>query len=847
MANNKIIYGIDLGTTNSAIAKFENGQAVIKKSGLQGDITPSCVYVTPKGRYIVGQKAYNQLSKDYALMFIKADYESNTFIEFKRIMGTDETVHVSNLEKMGLEANITPENLSAQVLSTLRSYFIDEDVKEAVITVPALFNNNQKDATKKAAELAGFDHFELIQEPVAASIAYGLNSTMKNAYWLVFDFGGGTFDAALMKIEDGIMKAVDTAGNNHLGGKDIDAAFVEQIILPYLSENYTIEQCLSNDKFRNMWKPKAEEAKIALSFEDSYDIQTDLGEDYGCDDNGSEFELDMTVKRKNFEPVARPIFQKAIDITKQLLQRNNLSGSDLGALILVGGPTYTPLLRKMLREQITPNVDTSIDPMTAVACGAALYGSTIDIPDEILDSKRDRSKVQLSITVKSTSVEELEYAAVRFLRDKSDSYEGSSVFVDFVREDGEFSTGKTEISEQGDAVELVLKANSTNVFRVLCYDALGNKVDCEPSSISIIQGIDGIGDAVLPLHLGIATADSDDDVVFTPLEGLKKNMPLPGYGKNGKVQLCTDKDIRPGMNTDKIVIPILQTNQDIDQLKREHKKLKMLYCTHLYDLIITGDDVPSLLPSGSEINITAHAEKSGTLDSFVVDIPYLSVDIDIIDRMNSVRAKDADNEVYTAEIGVSRKKLSELNNPQLAQQLDEAESEFNAADNRDKKDQALESLKDVLSKIDSEYSLGDWQRMENKLRGMYRELVEDNQKYGNEKTTTAVQQLKNDLERVAEAKDMEAAEELYDTMWNLDYKLAEVEFYTAWIIQWNRNFGQKKWSNPTRARSLVNQGMQIINSGNATANELRPIAFELSDMLPRSEKPQNDGILRQKN
>lgn len=99
MANNKIIYGIDLGTTNSAIAKFENGQAVIKKSSFQGDITPSCVYVTPKGKYIVGQRAYNQLSKDYALMFIKADYESNTFIEFKRIMGTDETVHVSNLER----------------------------------------------------------------------------------------------------------------------------------------------------------------------------------------------------------------------------------------------------------------------------------------------------------------------------------------------------------------------------------------------------------------------------------------------------------------------------------------------------------------------------------------------------------------------------------------------------------------------------------------------------------------------------------------------------------------------------------------------------------------------------
>lgn len=847
MANNKIIYGIDLGTTNSAIAKFENGQAVIKKSSVQGDTTPSCVYITPKGRYVVGQKAYAQLGKDLALKFTKSNYESNTFVEFKRIMGTDETVHSSNLEKMGLDANLTPEQLSSQVLSTLRSYILDEDVKEAVITVPALFNNNQKDATKKAAELAGFDHFELIQEPVAASVAYGLNSTMKNAYWLVFDIGGGTFDAALMKIEDGIMKAVDTAGDNHLGGKDIDNAFIEQIIIPYLSENYSIDQCSSTDIFKYMWKSKAEEAKIALSFHESYDLQTDLGEELGFDDNGSELELDLTISRNNFEPVARPIFQKAIDITKQLLQRNNLSGSDLGALILIGGPTHTPLLRRMLKEQITPNVDTSIDPMTAVACGAALYGSTIDIPEEILDEKRDRSKVQLEIAVKSASVEDFEYAAVKFLRDKSDSYDGSSVFVDFSRADGLFTTGKIEITEQGDAIELGLKANTTNVFQILCYDSLGNKIECEPSSISIIHGIDGIGDAVLPLHLGIATADSDDDVVFTALEGLKKNMPLPGYGKNGKIQLCTDKDIRPGMSTDKIVIPILQTNQDMDQLKREHKKLKMLYCTHLYDLVITGDDVPSLLPAGSEINITAHAEKSGTLDSFVIDIPYLGIDLDIISRMNSVRAKDADNDVYRAEINDSRRKLQELDNSQLAQQLDEAESEFNAADNRDKKDQALESLKDILSKIDSEYTLGDWQRMENKLRGMYRELVEDNQKYGNEKTTAVIQQLKNDVERVAEAKDMEAAEELYDAMWNLDYKLAEVEFYIAWIIRWNRNFSQKKWSNPTRARSLVNQGMQIINSGNPTAEELRPIAFELSDMLPRSEKPQNDGILRQKN
>ena len=846
MASNKIIYGIDLGTTNSAIAKFENSQAVIKKSGQGGDTTPSCVYVTPKGRFIVGQKAYAQMGKDLTLEAIKPGYQKNTFVEFKRIMGTNETWFSSNLEKNGLEANMTPEQLSAEVLKTLRSYIIDEDVKEAVITVPALFNNNQKDATKRAAELAGFDHFELIQEPVAASVAYGLGSKMKNAYWLVFDFGGGTFDAALMKIEDGIMKAVDTAGNNHLGGKDIDNAIVEQIILPYLSANYSIENRIQDDAFRNMWKPKAEEAKISLSFNESFDLQTDLGDDYGTDDDGLEFELDLTISQSDLEPVAKPIYQKAIDITKQLLEKNNIASNDLGALILVGGPTHSPILRSMLREQITQNVDTSIDPMTAVACGAALYGSTIDVPEEIVDSRRDRSKVQLEIGVKSTSVMDSEPCSVRFLKEKSDCYQDDSVFIDFSRSDGEFSTGKIEINEIGDVIDLRLKPDCTNTFNLLCYNMYGDKIDCEPNSISIIHGIDGIGDAVLPLHLGIATTDNDDDVVFTPLEGLKKNMPLPGYGKNGKIKLCTDKDMRPGMSSDKIVIPILQTNQDVDSLKREHKKLKMVFCTHIGDMIITGDDISSLLPAGSEINITLHAEKSGTLDSFIVDIPYLNLDIEIIDRLKDHVQSDTDKALYASEIDSARKKVKEMNNNQMSKEFEDAAESFTGASDRDSRDQALEQLKLILSKIDTEYSLGDWQRMENKLKGMFQTLVSDNQKYGNEKTTAAIRQLKNDVDRVIAAQDIKAAEELYDTLWDLDYKIAEVEFYIAWIIQWNRNFSQKKWSNPTRARSLVNQGMQMISSGNPTAEELRPIAFELSDMLPRSEKPQNDGLLRQK-
>jgi molecular chaperone DnaK len=486
--------------------------------------------------------------------------------------------------------------------------------------------------------------------------------------------------------------------------------------------------------------------------------------------------------------------------------------------------------------------------MTAVACGAALYGSTISVPEQLLDERRDKSKIQIEISVKSTSVEEFEYAAIKFLKDKSENFTEEAVFVDFVRTDGEYNSGRIRIDSVGDAVELKLKTDTTNVFEIRCYDSMGNKLDCEPQTLSIIQGIDGIGDAVLPLHIGLATVDNDDDVIFTPLEGLRKNLPLPAYGKNGNIKMVTDREIRPGMTSDKVVFPILQTDQDIDQLNQEHKKLKRIYCDHQYDCYFTGDDIPAMLPAGSEINITVHADKSGTLDSFIVDIPYLNMDIDVTDRITVTKSKEADASLYLADIEEARKKLQTLDNSSLNQQLEEASDNFKAAENkdRDQKEQALDALKEILSKIDTEYSLGDWERMESKLLGMYRELSQDNQKYGNDKTTAIVRNLKQDVDRVIAAKDIDAAEKLYDQIWQMDYKLAEVEFYIAWISQWNRNFNQKRWSNPTRARSLVNQGMELINKGNPKTEELRPIAFELSDMLPRSEKPQNEGLLRQK-
>lgn len=423
MARNKIDYGIDLGTTNSAISRMEKGEPVAIKTDVLKDTMPSCVSVNKKGSIKAGDSAYNTMKQDKRRA-TKSWHKgaSNTYVEFKRTMATDTQYQCSNLNK-----NFTSEELSAEVLKTLKSFVTDEAFSSVVITVPAKFTVNQKTATIEAAKMAGFKHCELLQEPIAASMAYGVSTDEKDGLWMVFDFGGGTFDAALLKVEDGIMQVFDTEGDNYLGGKNLDYAIVDTILLPYLQENYAVKGYLQDaekkEVLRDAMKTYAEDAKNQLSFKDHEDIISNLGE-LGEDEDGEEIELDLTLTQAQVFDVFRPYFQKAVDICKNLIQRNNLTSSQITKLILVGGPTHCPLIRQMLKEQVTPNVDTSIDPMTAVATGAALYASTLDA--EVSDNDIEIGTIKLDINYESTTVETTEYVPVCLASGSSKS----KVFVD---------------------------------------------------------------------------------------------------------------------------------------------------------------------------------------------------------------------------------------------------------------------------------------------------------------------------------------------------------------------------------------------------------------------------------
>lgn len=819
MAQLKVNYGIDLGTTNSAIARMEAGKPTVKKIEVTDDTMPSCVYFQKNKSCHVGKKAYSSMKSDKRRAMKKMDAEaSNTYLEFKRTMGTDKRYTSSNMD--GRE--YSSEELSAEVLKALKSFITDEDFKSVVITVPAKFTVNQKTATIKAAKLAGFNHVELLQEPIAAAMAYGLTSAQKDGYWLVFDFGGGTFDAALIKVEDGIIQVFDTEGDNYLGGKNLDYAIVDNILMPYLQENYSIDGFVANptkkDILREAMKTYAEEIKNELSFKDSYSIYVDPG-DLGEDEEGEEFEIDLTVTKDEVYNVIRPLFQKAVDICKDLLKRNNLTSQQLGKLILVGGPTHSPLVRQMLKEQVSPNVDSSINPMTAVAEGAALYASTID--NEIKEEDLQSQDVVLEINFDSMTVDTDIWVPVS-LKSGADS-----VMVQFVRSDNAWDSGKTEVDHNGNVVELNLVEGQPNSFRVECYDHQGSRLKCFPNEITIIQG-SKVGNATLPYDISIAiyNEQKDRDVV-AHVAGLERNKTVPATGvRNG---LHTNVQVRAGVDTDVLRIPIYQADQG-----GEGKSA--IFYEFVGEVEINGDDVDKTIPKNANVDVTVKVDRNEqmTVSAYFPDQDVtVEKTIDTSKEQSLEDAKDfANRELPKAKRAVRSLSSEGHDVTDLEKQLDSVEQEHaNSSESK----MVMQHLKEVLRKIEDFEEGTEWGRVEAELRDEFDRLEKANADLGNNKTNQAVEALRSQIDEVIRKQDVKMARELKEIVSHLFFQLTMVYQCRYLIEDMNRDFNTIQWKDRNRARTLINQGLAEI-SNQPTREKLQPIAVALLELLPEGEK-----------
>ena len=836
MARTTIDYGIDLGTTNSAICRMEKGEPTIIKSDTLKDTMPSCVSVNRKGSIRVGDGAYNTMKSDKRSASKQGSAAaSNTYVEFKRTMGTDKKYNCANAGRA-----FSSKELSAEVLKALKSFVLDDTVNAAVVTVPAKFTVNQKTATLEAAKLAGIKCCRLLQEPIAASMAYGLTTDEKTGTWMVFDFGGGTFDAALIRVEDGIMQVFDTEGDNYLGGKNLDYAIVDGIIIPHLEANFAISGILRNDVkkqiLRDAMKTYAEDAKNQLSFNASTDILSNLG-DLGNDDDGEELELDLSLTQEQVFAVMRPHFQKAVDICKTLLQRNGLAGTNLTKLILVGGPTHCPLIRQMLREQITENVDTSIDPMTAVAVGAALFASTQPVDAETQEPVA-AGTLRLEMTFDATTAEKEEWVTV-MLPANSDR---EKIWVEFVR--AGWSSGKVEVDRNGNVVGVQLLESRPNVFEIRAYDASGNAIPCEPHEITILQGLK-VGAAVLPYNIGIAVLDVERSKhVFEPAPGLEKNKPLPAVGTVSDKR--TTGQLRPGVAADRLVIPVYQT----DAMPNEAAGRLAERYNYVANIVITGDDVDELVPADTLCDVTLKADRSEQM-TMIVDFHLANGD-----EISAEKVLDTGKEQSTEEakrlipqkLAEAQKGINKLRDEgvpvdDLQKELDRVKADANT--NSDTM-QLLSNVQEILCKIDDKDIATEWDRLEKQIRNELADLERAQRELGTPETAEKVARLRSEVDSCARERNVRLGREVLEQISQLYFDLTRLFQFVGFIRHYNTRFASVRWRDYSRARELVDRGMVEIRSGEPTAETLLPIVRGIVELLPPDEAKNADagGLLK---
>ena len=356
------IIGIDLGTSNSAAAVIEGGRATIVPSAegtsLGGKAFPSYVAFTGDGQMLVGEPARRQAVSN----------PDNTVFAIKRKMGTDHKVKISGKE-------YTPQQISAFILQKIKrdsEAYIGSPVKKAVITVPAYFNDNQRQATKDAGAIAGLDVVRIINEPTAAALAYGLDKSEKDQKIMVFDLGGGTLDVTIMDFGDGVFEVVSTSGDTQLGGTDMDNALVDNIVKEFKAE-HSID--VSKDKMATQRiREAAEKAKIELSST----METEVNLPYLTADASGPRHLAMKLTRAKLEDLVKPTVDRCRDPMKQALGDAKLSPDQIDKIILVGGPTRMPIVQRFVEEVIGKKIERGVDPMECVAMGAAIQGGVIE-------------------------------------------------------------------------------------------------------------------------------------------------------------------------------------------------------------------------------------------------------------------------------------------------------------------------------------------------------------------------------------------------------------------------------------------------------------------------------------
>ncbi len=821
--DNTINFGIDLGTTNSAIAKFVKGDVIVFTNPQDyGRSTLPSVVGFRKDKMFIGTQAKAFLEKD----------PKSVMGVFKRKMGTGESFKIKAINE-----SKTPIELSALVLKELKTFVnTGETLESVVITVPASFDTIQSNATKEAGLQAGFKQVILLQEPIAASLAYAnmkKEKEMQDGKWLVYDLGGGTFDVALIEIKNGEMKVLEHEGDNFLGGADFDRMIIEKVIIPKINAQYSFSS-LEDDMKSALGKynkkyyvllHRAEETKILLSAKSSAEIIVDGFED----EDGNEVDMEITITRSEFNELIKPEIDNTIEMIKKIITKKSLMPTDIQFTLMVGGSTYIPYVRQRVEEVLQIPANCEIDPTTAVAIGAAHYAATKQIEIPKTGEVKKVTAISIKPAYQKTSKEREELFAARI----TGNVEG--LFYRITRQDGGFDSGLKKLSARI-SEDLPLVENAYNFFQLIVYDSQNTIVETDMETIGINSGF-GISGQPLPDDICLEVDDYDTPGTTRLQQIFQKNTILP---TKRSLTFPLNKTIVKGSSDEVIRVNVLEGSHLA--LPEANKSIGCI--------VITGKNLKRDVSKGSDIEIAIAISESRDLtiaaylnmadqefkETFNPKVRNTKIDLlklevsDLSEKLDEEIEQAKGKEDYVTAGILSKLKL------EMETVADETDN-LTGDDVTDKKYQ----LEDKKRKIAQEIDNATKNKRLQIAKEHYYETKTECEKFLNENGNDYERKVFNDIVASettfmttnSPIKIQEKSDEFHGIINKIRWRIPE---FLKDVFNWLKN-EQTKMNDQTQARSQMDAGRFAIESQNW--DRLREINYSLIDLLPRDVREQS--------
>lgn len=782
--------GIDLGTTNSAITSFDGKNTRVWKSPEQNDVTPSVIYIAKRGGRFYGKKAYDNAPLN----------PENTAQLFKRLMGSSTKIKVADIE-------MTPEECSAEILRTLFGY-LPEDVRNdkktgTVITVPAAFNQMQKNATKEAAFSAGINKVALIQEPVAAIMSVAKQQNI-NGLFVVYDFGGGTFDVSIAERAGNKINLLTNDGIAFCGGRDFDKLLLDNIVVPWLKNNFKLPEGFRiNEKYAKLIRMATwatEQAKIELSAKETASVQLDESVIRCSDESGNEIYLDVPLSREQYNNLIFPKIDETIEKTREVISNVGLKPEDINYVVFVGGPTQYKPLRDRVSQQLGIAPSTDVNPMTAVSEGAAIYAESVDF-----ETAKGGQKADKGIIKAQSFGLEFRYNA----RTSSDKAKIAVVFKNadklnfvFKSQNTGWTSGKLTLSS-GSIVTVDLAEMGENSFSVQCFDENGTEVKLPESNITIAKTLINIGKIPCAHSVGV---ELEDPVTGKPILDylIKKDDLLP---KSGTVKYKTTKRISAGSN-DSISFKLWE-GEIADPVE---------YNRFIGEISISGNSFEyGIIPVGSEILCDYTFSDSGNIETKVT-VPSVGITEtkDSYDRLSGQIDFNNDDTKIVSEAQSVLEKIEELSENIFDEKLDEAATKIRSyldrSDDLDAEDlqtlfEITQTGKGVVASFMRENKAIVWQQdLDSAMDGF-----SDLESNATEAQKNMIYKLQDNIQRAIDANSPTAEKllaQLHDAIAKVAFNNDDI-FYAIFASMAQN---PQEFTNQALFNQLVNQGCQCIQS-----------------------------------